>query len=1007
MWTFQETIRQLPQAYCDAALANVNMRAATEVLETLRSRISQAESFYKVWDAFDEQIGLASDEGLQNVLSGLRDRFEQQICSSETNRLWDAFRQDPQAAYQDWLLTYTEALTNWRLTLCLHLCSELYPFPATAPRELAWFRSFTHFVLHDRWAEAYDLFSYLSQQDMISPILRAKLFVTLGEIQLYHFIAPRIAKELLERAVELAPDEVRTIYGMGEYWLTQRENDKARIQFQRAIEIAPRQADGYIGIGDIHKALGETRAAEQSYQEALRVEGGNSSGYIRLLRLYGSPGSFSTYKDRFLYLVRRVVAISPNDRYSAYLEAGQGFQNNQAFETAHEWYQKAIELDNQRLGGYIVEGSAYLAESKYSQSHGAFQKAIQIAPEAFDGYWGLAAVFERQQLWGESVHWYQECLRRRPQWEVFLRGKIGYVKFQLGSYPEAEHEALQGLRVDPQDKTILGILLTMASDYYKKLNNPSAALGLYHEIHQILGPSFEADYQNYLGNLKYYLGEYPEAAVYYREAIKAGPTTTVYFSNLSTALLKIHDYDGARSLWTDAPQGVQQDEGLRKEMSLLWNNEANESFNRKDYSKAIQLYQEAIIFAPTDAVLHSNLSLAWEFDRSGKDDLARIERALSAIREACQHDPMNEEYKRRLRRLEELSRLAPIVGEKSLDRLPVVTPIALEVAANMIPLFEGKTASGLSSELAQLIVDMRERILRKYGVQIPGVRVRGNETDLPGGTYIIMLMEIPLVSGNISLDKRLSTAKAEELRTLDIKAESTTNPETGDDANWIAEEDWIKIQDAGLNLWQVVEYPIRHLQAVIERNLIGFVGNQEVHDLLEKHCADRLDSIAQTPGGLSVLTRIVRALLAEQVPITAFVRICERFLEPSDNKNRLFEIVEALRSLPEIRGTLPGNNKGIDLFTLSKDFEKSIKDAISRQDAIPVLAMEPEPCQAALAAVREALEGRKHTALLVEDCSIRPFVRELVELEFPGLFVLSRLELLPELTGQVIGEIDL
>ena len=37
------------------------------------------------------------------------------------------------------------------------------------------------------------------------------------------------------------------------------------------------------------------------------------------------------------------------------------------------------------------------------------------------------------------------------------------------------------------------------------------------------------------------------------------------------------------------------------------------------------------------------------------------------------------------------------------------------------------------------------------GVYIPGIRVRGNEGDLPADSYIIMLDEVPLVMGTIAI----------------------------------------------------------------------------------------------------------------------------------------------------------------------------------------------------------------------------------------------------------------
>ena len=69
--------------------------------------------------------------------------------------------------------------------------------------------------------------------------------------------------------------------------------------------------------------------------------------------------------------------------------------------------------------------------------------------------------------------------------------------------------------------------------------------------------------------------------------------------------------------------------------------------------------------------------------------------------------------------------------------------------------------------------------------------------------------------------------------------------------------------------------------------------------------------------------------------------------------------------------------------------------------------MEPEDCQEALSAVRDAVTGMASGALVVDDVDTRPFARKLFELEFPNLAVLARREIMPELAGQIDREIHL
>jgi type III secretion protein V len=65
---------------------------------------------------------------------------------------------------------------------------------------------------------------------------------------------------------------------------------------------------------------------------------------------------------------------------------------------------------------------------------------------------------------------------------------------------------------------------------------------------------------------------------------------------------------------------------------------------------------------------------------------------------------------------------------QSAQMMPVVTPIALEVAADLVPLVDDTTGSNFLNELIPM---MRDGLFYELGVRFPGLRVRGNDGDLP------------------------------------------------------------------------------------------------------------------------------------------------------------------------------------------------------------------------------------------------------------------------------------
>jgi type III secretion protein V len=326
--------------------------------------------------------------------------------------------------------------------------------------------------------------------------------------------------------------------------------------------------------------------------------------------------------------------------------------------------------------------------------------------------------------------------------------------------------------------------------------------------------------------------------------------------------------------------------------------------------------------------------------------------------------------------------------------LPIVTPIAMEFADNLAVLFEGPDGD-IAPALAQRLVSMRDRIKEDMGVNVPGLRIRKNDADLPPGTYILMLDEVPVVFGNLALDKMLTLVPTTKLSELGIRFEDAVNPADGTPASWVALADAARLPDAP---WDAMECAVRHLDSLIRKNLFMFAGMQEVIDKLEQTWSTAGRQIASDQALAERFTRMTQALLDEFVPMTPLEPLCDAYLAASGKG--MDELLGAARALPELRPKLPGNETGATLFELDPDVERKIEDGLMPLGDEFVLTLTPEYTQEVLTAVRNIVsppsEGPPREAIVVREPKVRRYVRKLVELEFPQLFTLAVSELTHE-----------
>jgi flagellar biosynthesis component FlhA len=309
------------------------------------------------------------------------------------------------------------------------------------------------------------------------------------------------------------------------------------------------------------------------------------------------------------------------------------------------------------------------------------------------------------------------------------------------------------------------------------------------------------------------------------------------------------------------------------------------------------------------------------------------------------------------------------------------------------------------------------------------VRFRRNERDLPFGAYLIMLQEVPLVMGTIEAERPAETSAASDAEApsptdsvrwkrycprdpgvvraagiADAALTTAVHPQTGAPGCWIAPDSWAQAEAAGLELWaEPTTYLIVHLEAVLRRNLAEFIGVDAVGEWLARPATRPelvKEAVPDIPARLALL-RVLRALAEEEVPINAEEAILEAFLETQRGQDTLATVHAVRRRL---RDRLPGNHPDTEHLVLPSQLEARVAAGVSGEGDRRRLALAPEETQEVLAEIRTLVQGDKgQRALVVRDAELRPFVRRLVQLEWPSLHVLARGEILSLDRGSLAG----
>ncbi|MBU1533117.1 MAG: flagellar biosynthesis protein FlhA, partial [Gammaproteobacteria bacterium] len=105
-----------------------------------------------------------------------------------------------------------------------------------------------------------------------------------------------------------------------------------------------------------------------------------------------------------------------------------------------------------------------------------------------------------------------------------------------------------------------------------------------------------------------------------------------------------------------------------------------------------------------------------------------------------------------------------------------------------------------------------------------------------------------------------------------------------------------------------------------------------------------------------------------------------------------------------------GTSGALSAIVIDPEIEQVVAEAIQRTEAGSYLALEPDLSREILAAARAAVEpalAAGEPAVLVTSMETRRFVRKLLEVELPGVTVLSYQELAPDLEIQPVARMQL
>ena len=310
----------------------------------------------------------------------------------------------------------------------------------------------------------------------------------------------------------------------------------------------------------------------------------------------------------------------------------------------------------------------------------------------------------------------------------------------------------------------------------------------------------------------------------------------------------------------------------------------------------------------------------------------------------------------------------PITAEEVTD----YAPITIQIGFGLIPLIE--EASG--GALVTRITGIRRDVSKAMGFVIPGVRIRDDMT-LPANAYRIRVRQAVVAEDTAYPDRKLAlpgAATTRKLRGIEVK-----DPSFGMDAIWIQPHQQTEAEADDYVVVEPDSVIATHLSQMLYAHADALLGADDVQGLLdnlERMAPTLVESVVPKLVPLHVLTAVLRALLAERMPIADLPRILEDLAGMAGRVADPRDMAESLRPAlaPQLLQQIAPLKESLPLITLAPELEDLLTRSRHESAGLVVEQGLTRQILTQITAAQEALSGQGRQGVVVVSALLRrPF----------------------------------
>ena len=277
----------------------------------------------------------------------------------------------------------------------------------------------------------------------------------------------KVAKEFLEKAIELSPDNtdfrfldayidgmasVRKMFNLDRPYTAEELNETYQALAKSVLleQQNSNSAEPFILKGQIYAALKDNSRAKKSLEKAISKDPLNDFAYMRLgVVEYNSKNTELAKKH-----LNKSIELNPNNKW-AYLWNGIIDSDSKKIKSSLEWFEKSLKLDPRFDLAYYNIGWINLKTKpkNYKNAENNFRKAISLNPNYKEAYYGLGMVYGYQNQYNVAESYLRKAVEIDEKFLTGWKWK-GIVNYERKEFELALNDFSKALELDPSNSNI-------------------------------------------------------------------------------------------------------------------------------------------------------------------------------------------------------------------------------------------------------------------------------------------------------------------------------------------------------------------------------------------------------------------------------------------------------------------------------------------------------------------------------------------------------------------------